>query len=403
MKYDFDREINRKGTHAAKWNLIQDLDAPSRWHVTDAYFGENRVLPMWVADMDFSAPQPVVDALIRRAQHGIYGYTIRTNSYDRAVVDWMKRRQGWTVQPEWIVSTPGVVPALNWLVRTFTRPGDQVLIQRSGYYPFFKAIENNGARIVSSSLLLDNGRYEVDFDDFAKKAADPATRLFILCSPHNPVGRVWTRAELTRIAEICRQQRVLVVADEIHADLVYQGFTFTPLATISEDAAQNTVICTAPSKTFNLAGLHTSNIIIPNPKLRHQFQQTLDSCGMSKWADPFGMLACETAYREGETWLDQVMVYIESNLDYLHKFVQSHLAGIRVIRPEGTYLVWLDCRELGLHKRDRKRLMVEKARLFLDSGDMFGPEGNGFERINIACPRSILQEALLRMQRALSD
>ena len=401
MKYDFDREIDRKDTQSAKWGVIQDPDNPSRWHATGDYFGEDRVLPLWVADMDFPAPRPVVDALVRRAQHGIYGYTIRADSYDQTVVDWMNRRHGWEIEPGWIVSTPGVVPAINFLVRTFTRPGEKVLIQRPVYYPFFDAIENNGGEIVSSSLILDDGRYKIDFQDFEKKAADPAVTLFVLCSPHNPVGRVWTRAELTRIGEICLKHQVLVIADEIHADLIYKGITFTPLAAISEEMAQNTVVCTAPSKTFNLAGLHTSNIIIPNSGLRRCFQQTMNSCGMGKWANPFGLLACETAYREGESWLEQVMVYIEDNLDYLQDFIASNIHGIQVIRPEGTYLVWLDCRELGLDKWALKRLMLEKARIFLDEGFIFGPEGEGFERINIACPRSILQDALERIRWAV--
>jgi len=402
MKYDFDGEINRKNTQSAKWGVIQDPDNPSRWHATDAYFGDNRVLPLWVADMDFAAPQPVIDAMVRRARHGIFGYTIRTDSYDQAVVDWMQRRHGWNIVAEWIVSTPGVVPAINHLIRTFTRPGEKVLVQRPVYYPFFNAIENNAAEIVSSSLILEDGRYHMDVDDFEEKAADPATTLFILCNPHNPVGRVWTRGELIRIAEICRRHHVLVVADEIHADLLYKGVRFTPLATLDEDVARNTIVCTAPSKTFNLAGLHTSNIIIADPGLRRRFQQTLNSCGVGQWANPFGVVACETAYREGEDWLDQVMTYIEDNLDFLERYIGANIPGIEVIRPDGTYLVWLDCRQLGLDQWALKRLMLEQARIFPDEGFIFGPEGEGFERINIACPRSILKDALQRIRHAVN-
>jgi cysteine-S-conjugate beta-lyase len=402
MKYDFDREINRKDTHSAKWGVIQDPCNPSHWHATDDYCGEDRILPLWVADMDFPAPQPVVDALVRRAQHGIYGYTVRTDGYDRAVVDWMQRRHGWAIEPGWIVSTPGVVPAINFIVRTFTRPGDKVLVQRPVYYPFFNAIENNGAEIFSSSLILDHDRYGMDFDDFEKKAADSATSLYILCSPHNPVGRVWTPEELARVGEICLKHRVLVVADEIHADLIYKGNTFTPFAAISQEMARNAVVCTAPSKTFNLAGLHTSNIVISNDSLRRRLQRTLNGSGLGKWASPFGVVACETAYREGEPWLEQVMAYIEGNLDYLQEFIETHVPGIRVIRPEGTYLVWLDCRGLGLDKWALKRLMLGKARIFPDEGFIFGPEGDGFERINIACPRPILQDALARIRRVVA-
>jgi len=402
MKTDFDLEINRKDTQSAKWGVIQDRDNPSRWHATDDYFGKDRVLPLWVADMDFPAPQPVVDALVERAKHGIFGYTLRTESYDQAVVDWMKRRHGWDIKPHWILSTPGVVPALNFLVRGLMTPGHKVLVQRPVYYPFFSAIENNGGTIVSSSLLLKNGRYEMDFEDFERKAADPTTTLFILCSPHNPVGRVWSAEELTRVGEICLKHRVLVVADEIHADLIYKGVTFTPFAAISDAFADNTVVCTAPSKTFNLAGLHTANIIIPNTGLRRKYRHALIQCGMGKWANPFGVVACETAYREGAPWLAQVLAYIEDNLDYLQTFVDNHIPGIRTIRPEGTYLVWLDCRELGLDKWALKTLMMDKARIFPDEGFIFGPEGEGFERLNIACPRSILKDALARIQRAVS-
>jgi len=402
MKTNFDQEINRKGTHSAKWGVIQDPANPSRWIATEDYFGENRMLPLWVADMDFAAPQPVIDALVERARHGIYGYTVRTQSYDAAVVDWMQRRHGWSIQPDWILATPGVVPAVNLLIRTFTRPGEKVLVQRPVYYPFFNAIENNAAEIVSSSLVLKDGRYAMDFEDFERKAADPATTLFILCSPHNPVGRVWTPEELTRIGHICLANGVLVVADEIHADLIYSGVTFTPYATLGPDMAENTVVCTAPSKTFNLAGLHTSNLIIPNDSLRRRFQQTLNSCGMGKWANPFGVVACEVAYREGEAWLAEVMAYIEANLDFLGRYLDDHISGIRLIRPEGTYLVWLDCRGLGLDNADLKRLMMETARIFPDEGFIFGPEGDGFERLNIACPRSILEEALVRLRRAVS-
>jgi cysteine-S-conjugate beta-lyase len=402
MKTNFDQEINRKSTQSAKWGVIQDPDNPSRWVATDDYFGDNRMLPLWVADMDFAAPQPVIDALVKRAQHGIFGYTLRTASYDAAVVDWMQRRHGWTIAPEWILATPGVVPAVNLLIRTFVKPGEKVLVQRPVYYPFFNAIENNAAEIVSSSLVLADGRYEMDFDDFEKTAADPSVTLFILCSPHNPVGRVWTRDELSRLGEICLRHGVLVVADEIHADLIYSGITFTAYAAISEKMADHCVVCTAPSKTFNLAGLHTSNIIIPNACLRQRFQQTLNSCGMGKYANPFGVVACEAAYREGEAWLTEVMAYIEANLDYLQRFVDEQIPGIRVIRPEGTYLVWLDCRGLELENLALKRLMMEKARIFPDEGFIFGPEGDGFERINIACPRSILEQALKRIRRAVS-
>lgn len=402
MIYNFDQEIDRKDTQSAKWGVIQDSQNPAKWLATNDFFGDDRILPMWVADMDFPAPKPVVDALVHRASHGIYGYSLRTDSYNSAVVDWMQERHGWTIDPEWIVSTPGVVPAVNFLVRTFVRPGENVLVQRPVYYPFFPAIENNGGKLVASSLILKNGCYEMDFEDFEKKAADPATTLFILCSPHNPVGRVWTKKELARVADICLKHGVLVIADEIHADLIFSGSRFTPMATLGKAVAQNTIVCTAPSKTFNLAGLHTANLIIPDTNLKRRFHKTLASSGMAKWATPFGVVACETAYREGKPWLAQVMAYIEKNLNTLERYIKKHIPAIQVIRPEGTYLVWLDCRGLQMDQWELRDLMLNKAKVFLDEGYIFGPEGAGFERINIACPRSILSDALTRVRNALN-
>jgi cystathionine beta-lyase len=400
MRYDFDREISRRGTSAVKWEFIQEGPDLLQWEHTDEFFGPDRILPMWVADMDFRSPEPVVTALVARAEHGIYGYTEKSDGYYQSVVGWMKRRHGWRVAPEWICTTPGVVPALNMLVRTFLSPGEKVLIQRPVYYPFFSAIENNGGEIVSNSLVLDNGRYGMDFDDLEVKAQDPQVKMAILCSPHNPVGRVWTREELSRFGDICLRNNVLVVSDEIHGDLIYKGYAFTTFASISKDIAQSAVICTAPSKTFNMAGLQTSNIIIPNADLRAQFEKTLQSNGLFG-ISVLGIVATEAAYNHGEEWLEQVLDYIEVNLRYLDEYVRDNIPQISVIPPEGTYLVWLDCRRLGLGKWDLKHLMLKEARVYLDEGFIFGPEGEGFERINIACPRSILGEALERICNAI--
>jgi cystathionine beta-lyase len=399
MKYDFDKEISRHGTHAVKWGLIQEGEDLSHWEHTDRFFGEDRILPMWIADMDFVSPAPVVEALIARAQHGIYGYTTPTASFYNAVVGWMKRRHGWGIAPEWICVTPGVVPALHMLVRTFVPPGDKVLIQPPVYHPFFHAIKNNDADLVANPLVYENGRYRMDFDDLEEKTRDPKVKMAILCSPHNPVGRVWTRDELARFGEICIRNNVLVVSDEIHGDLVYKGYVFTPFACLGEEYARNAIVCTAPSKTFNLAGLRTSNIIIPDDQLRARFQKTLRSNGLSG-VDAFGVAALEAAYNHGEEWLDQVLDYIEGNLHFLEDYVSQHIPRIGVVRPEGTYLVWLDCRGLGLGKWELKRWMLNQARVFLDQGFIFGPEGEGFERMNIACPRSILVEALERIKNA---
>jgi len=400
MRYDFDREINRRATNAVKWEFIQRGENLLAWEHTDECFGPNRILPMWVADMDFRSPEPVVTALVARAEHGIYGYTEKTDTYFESVVSWMERRQGWSIAPEWICTTPGVVPALCLLVRTFVAPGEKVLVQRPVYYPFFSAIENNGAEIVSNSLVLENGRYCMDFDDLEQKVQDPELKMAILCSPHNPVGRVWTREELTRFGEACQRHNVLVVSDEIHGDLVYKAHRFTPFASIGDDFAEHAVVCTAPSKTFNTAGLQTSNIIIPNPDLRARFERTLQSDGLFG-IGAFGIVALEAAYNHGEEWLDQVLDYLQGNLDYLEEYVGQHIPQITPIRPEGTYLVWLDCRRLGLGKHQLKELMLNEARVYLDEGFIFGPEGEGFERINIACPRSILADALQRIGSAI--
>lgn len=401
MKHPFDAEVDRRGTNSLKWEFIQQGEDLLHWEHTDRFFGENRILPMWVADMDFRCPEPVVKALIARAQEGIYGYTAPTDAFYQSVVSWMARRHGWEIAPQWICITPGVVPALNMLVRTFISPGDRVLIQPPVYYPFYNAIENNGGEVVTNPLVYESGRYRMDFADFEEKAKDPRVKMVILCSPHNPVGRVWTRDELLRFGEICIENNVLVVSDEIHGDLIYKGHAFTPFAKISRDFAQHSIICTAPSKTFNMAGLQTSCIIIPNDDLRPRFGKILQADGLVL-AGSFGIVALQAAYDHGEEWLEQALSYLQANLEYLEAYVAEHIPQMSVIRPEGTYLVWLDCRRLGLDKLGLTRLMMEVARVYLDEGTIFGPEGEGFERINIACPRSILDEALDRIRNAIA-
>jgi cysteine-S-conjugate beta-lyase len=398
----FDVEIDRAGTNCLKWEYVKREGDPQRWDHTDRCFGQDRLLPMWVADMDFRCPQPVVDALVARAQHGIYGYSIPAEDFYASVVSWMKRRHGWDFSPDWICITPGVVSALNMLVRTFTAGGDKVLVQPPVYYPFFTAIERNAAQVVRSPLLLEGRRYRMDFEDLARKVQDPRVKLAILCSPHNPVGRVWTPAELRRFGEICIENNVLVVSDEIHEDLVYKGNTFTPFASLSDDFARHCVVCTAPSKTFNLAGLHTSCIVIPNDELRSRFRQTIEANGLGL-ANPFGLVALQAAYDHGEEWLEALLRYLQGNLEYLETYVAEHMPQIDVIRPEGTYLVWLDFRRLRLPAEALQQLMMEKARIYLDEGAIFGPEGEGFERLNLACPRSLLREALERMSEAIGS
>jgi cystathionine beta-lyase len=401
MKYPFDEIVDRRGTSSLKWEFIQKAEDPAQREHTDRFFGENRSLPMWVADMDFGCPEPVVKAVIARAANGIYGYTAPTDAFYQSVVGWMARRHGWAIAPEWICITPGVVPALNMLVRTCISPGDKVLVQPPVYYPFYSAIQNNGGQVVTNPLVYENGRYRMDLADLEEKAKDPRVKMVILCSPHNPVGRVWTPDELLRFGEICIDNNVLVVSDEIHGDLIYKGHVFTPFAKISGEFAQHSIICTAPSKTFNMAGLKTSCIIIPNDDSRARFARILEGNGLTT-TGCFGVVALQAAYDYGEEWLEQALCYLQANLEYLEAYVAEHIPQIDVVRPEGTYLVWLDCRRLGLDKMGLKRLMMDEARVYLDEGFIFGPEGEGFERINIACPRSILVQALDRIKSAIA-
>jgi cystathionine beta-lyase len=314
----------------------------------------------------------------------------------------MKKRHGWDIKKEWIVVTHGVVPALHMLVRSFVEPGKKVIVQRPVYYPFFSAIERNGCQVESNSLKLDGGRYWIDFHDLEKKASDADVQVAILCSPHNPVGRIWSPKELRRFGEICVQNNVLVVADEIHGDLVFPENTFTPYAMANEMLMENAVICTAPSKTFNLAGLQTSNIIIPHERIRKKFQSALQANGIFG-INPFGMVACRTAYNQGEEWLDRLKTYLNGNLVAMIDLFNREIPYVPVIKPDGTYLVWFDCRELGLDNELLRDLMLNKARVFLDEGYIFGSEGSGFERINIACPRSVLMEALQRIVTAIQS
>jgi cystathionine beta-lyase len=402
MKYNFDQEVSRKGTNSIKWDYVQSESNITRLERTGRFFGRGRSIPMWIADMDFLAPKPVVDALVGRAKHGIFGYSEKPGTYYDAVVQWMGRRHKWKIDREWIVTTPGVVPALAMLVRTFVAPDEKVIIQPPVYYPFYLVAEFNEREIVKNPLIYEKGRYRIDFDDLESQARDPKARMLILCSPHNPVGRVWTKKELTRLGEICLQNNVLVVSDEIHGDLVYSGSRMTPFARINKAFAQHSITCTAPSKTFNLAGLSTSNLIIPDADLRKKFRNTLLENALLD-VGIFGSIATEVAYQQGAEWLDQLLDYLEGNLDLMEDFIGKYIPRIKMIRPEGTYLVWLDCRGLGLDKDQLKHLMVKKARLYLDEGYIFGAEGEGFERMNIACPRRVLREALVRIRKAVDE
>ena len=390
MKYNFDEIIDRTNYHSVKWDELETT------------FGVKDVLPMWIADMEFRSPKPVVEAIRKAAEHGIYGYTSRPDSYYQAIINWMERRHNWKVKKDWIAHSPGVVPALGLIIRAFCQPGDKVVIQPPVYYPFFQVIENNGCHVVNNPLKLSNKKYFMDYDDLERKIDDPRVKLLILCSPHNPVGRVWQKEELIILGEICLKNNIIVVSDEIHADILFEGYKHIPFASISPAFAHHSITCTAPGKTFNLAGLQTSTIIIPNKKYYKTYNNILDSLALVE-NNVFGLVALEAAYRHGEEWLEQLLPYLNENLDFLMKYFRERIPKIKVITPEGTYLIWLDCRQLGLNTKDLNNFMIKKARVALDDGYWFGTEGKGFMRINIACPRSFLEEGLRRIERAVNS
>ncbi|RJP52731.1 MAG: pyridoxal phosphate-dependent aminotransferase [Anaerolineaceae bacterium] len=396
MKINFDKIIDRAGTNSSKWETIQS-EANAYIHVrAERFFGEDAATPMWIADMDFAAPKEVVDALTARAKHGLYGYTESSLTYKRSVADWMKSRHDWDVQPEWILNTPGVVPALAMLVRAFLKAGEKTIIQPPVYYPFRLVLEFNEIEVVENPLVYEGSHYYMNIADLEQKARDPQTKMLILSSPHNPVGRVWTRDELARLSEICRANGVLVISDEIHADLTFTPFI--PFGALDE----NTIVCTAASKTFNLAGLANSNIIIPNQTLRRQFEKYLFQNALAD-TNLFGRLATETAYTHGADWLNQLLDYLSGTLDFMEKYFAESIPQIRMIRPEGTYLVWLDCRALGMDASSLHRFFADRARVYLENGAVFGTGGDGFLRMNIATPRKVVKEALRRMKEAVNS
>ncbi len=400
MTSPLDQEIDRRGTNSLKWEYVQSEHDPEQWLHTDRSYGPGRILPMWVADMDFRCPDAVVEAVVKRAQAGIYGYGVPGEEFYASVVGWMQRRHGWRVDPATITVTPGVVAAINVAVRAFTQRGDRVLIQPPVYYPFYRAIADNGRQVAASPLVYEGSRYRMDFEDLESKLKDPAVKMMVLCSPHNPVGRVWSREELTRLAELCLANGVLMVSDEIHADLILRGSKFTPYGLLGPQFNERAIICTAPSKTFNLAGLKTSCIMINNEAVRTEFRKELRRSGFVMPND-FGIVALTAAYDRGEAWLEQVLDYLQGNLDYMKSFLAAKIPQIEVVPLEGTYLAWLDCHKLGLDPAALKHLMLDEARVYLDDGGLFGKEGEGFQRINIACPRSILAEALVRIEAAV--
>ncbi len=386
MIYNFDKTIVRRGTDSVKWNQHDYAD----------------LIPLWVADMDFPAAQPVVDALAQRVQHAVYGYATIPAAFYSAVMSWSSRRHKFVLQPEWILPVIGVVPALSALVSALTSPGDKVLVQEPVYHGFFSSIERNQAQVVSNDLIYRNGEYTIDFEDFEHKASDPKVKLFILCSPHNPAGRVWTRAELERLGEICLRHQVLVISDEIHCDLVFEGYTHIPFGSISAAFLANSITCVAPSKTFNLAGLQVATVLVADPELKRKVQQAFLANEISS-ISPFAITGLIAAYEWGGEWLDQALSYIHANYLYLKGFMNEHLPALHVLPLEGTYLVWVDCAALGISSRKLGKLLLDEAHVQVNVGAMYGKGSDDFIRLNIACSREILTTGLLRLKTVFSS
>ena len=384
MKYNFDEIIPRRGTNSYKWDSAGDAD----------------VLPMWVADMDFRTAPPVVEALRKRVEHGIFGYVRVPDAYYAAVTNWFARRHDWQIEKEWIIYTTGVVPALSAVIKALTAPGDKVMVQTPVYNCFFSSIRNNGCGMIANPLIYRNGTYQIDFADLEQKAADTSVKVLLLCNPHNPAGRVWTKQELTRIGDICIRNNVWVVADEIHCELVFPGHTYIPFASISQEFLMHSVTCTSPSKAFNLAGLQIANIISADTDIRTKIDKAININEVCD-VNPFGVEALMAAYNDGEEWLEELKQYLFANYNYLRVYFEEYLPEFPVATLEGTYLVWADCSVLNQSSDETVKTLLEKEKLWVNEGSLYGEAGEGFIRINIACPRQQLIEGLNRLRRAL--
>lgn len=388
MQFDFDAVIDRRNTDSIKHDFA----------VENGYSAD--ILPLWVADMDFRAPECVLEALRKRVEHGIFGYSAARDGYYLAVANWFEKHFDWRPEKDWLIQAPGVVFALSAAVRVASQPGDAVLVQPPVYYPFYRVIERNDRKIVESCLTYENGRYTVDFADVERKITENNVKLFILCSPHNPVCRVWTPEELRRLGAICCKYGVKVISDEIHCDFTFPGHPHTPFVKACPDMAENTILCTAPSKSFNLAGLQASNIFIPGEKLRSAYKAEMDRIIYGS-LNCLGAVACQAAYEGGAQWLEACKAYMRDNLAYVRSFLAEHLPQIKLVEPEGTYFAWLDCTGLGLSKEQLDELIIHKAGLWLDTGSIFGMCAQQFQRIVLASPRSVIERAMKQLQAAV--
>ena len=387
MTYNFDEIVPRENTNSVKYDIRGEL------------FGKEDVIPMWVADMDFRTPDFIIKAIKSRLEHEILGYSIKPGSYYDSIIKWLGRRHNWDIKKEWISFSPGVVPALNMAVMAYSRPGDKIILQSPVYHPFYAAIENNGRRIVNNPLRQENGRYYFDFDDLKKKI-DADVKMLFLCNPHNPVSRAFTEEELRELAAICLENNILIIADEIHSDLIFPGYRHIPMASLSDDIAENTITCMAPSKTFNLAGMSTSFLVIKNRELRHRYNKVLDQVHIGS-GNLFGTVALEAAYTNGDEWLEQLMAYLKKNAELVKNYLRENIPEIQLTEPEATYLLWLDCRELKMTNKELKNFMIHEAGLGLNDGAMFGLGGEGYQRMNIAAPAITVEKSLQQLKKAV--
>lgn len=382
MKYDFDKIVERHDTNSYKWDSL-DME---------------NVIPLWVADMDFKTAPCIIEALRKRVEHGIFGYTRVPDKYYQATIDWFSRRHNWKFQASDVIYTSGVVPAISAIIKALTEPGDKVIIQTPVYNCFFSSIRNNGCEASENELIYDGTSYTIDFEDLEKRASDPKAKVLLLCNPHNPSGRVWTYNELYRIYDICKKNNVTVVSDEIHCELVYPPFVYIPFCSLSEEVAACSVACVSPSKSFNIAGLQIANIVCRDEEMRKKIDKAININEVCD-VNPFGVLATIAAYTEGEPWLTELIDYLQRNYEFLVSFFAEKLPDIPVVKLEGTYLVWIDCRKLGISSGELEEKLIREGKVWLNPGSMYGDAGEGFMRINIACPRSRLEEGLNRLAR----
>ena len=385
----FDQIIDRKNTKCYKWDYNKEI------------FGKEDLLSMWVADMDFQAPPEVLEILNKRVDHGIFGYTGFTDSFYTSIINWIQNRFKWKIKKDWIIATPGIIPAINFAIQTYTTKNDKILVQTPVYYPFFTSIKNNKRKLIVSELKLINDHYEMDFADLEIKLADDV-KMMILCSPHNPVGRVWKLDELKQVSELCLKHNVLLISDEIHSDLILSNNKHIPIPTISKEILNNSLTMFAPSKTFNVAGLSLSFVVIPEKKIRVKFQKTLLNLGLHG-GNTFGIEALEASYTFGQKWLEELLIYIEGNYIFVQQYLQNHISQIKAVKMEGTYLLWLDCRKLNLSQEELVYFFINKAGLALNDGAKFGKGGKGFMRMNIGCSRKLIEQALDQLVIAIKN